>query len=565
MGSGLSACIVNATMPWNGPQLEQPRTQLTLDQLNDDIIMPLLDMSFFARPDWASEATHDFSGTLSFADTPMTYPKERSAYEGEDLFPAFQARFITHAGRLIPAEQDLLRTHAKSESMWDVLLGAGKVWHEASDGDWNRASFPLSLTDRFIGQVRNCVASFAYTPEKVSKVYLQCSQETADANDGRLGNLRAILKSEYAADPELDATAIKEHWLETEQQRMPVQPLRTRDNDHEIAAYFDKIFKTHASTSLGAVLHAGQLYLHPPQTRHGLYPYPLEMRHGLYSVTKSMAGALALFYFAERYDSAIFDARITDYVPPLAQHPGWQNVTFSQALNMVTGTEGGEGAEQLLNILIVAESAEESINNVATLGDAPASPGDSFNYASTNLFVLSYALQNYVAQKEGPETDYWELVKEQVLIPIGAPHFNLQRTLEKDGSPGIPFLAYGATPTLDEAAKIATLITQEGEFNGRQILNKTRVREALGRTAWAGHDTGGDWRGQSYRHGFWASSVQTSRCTLPVSFMLGFGGNYVIFLPNNSVIFRFMDEYDFDYADLVRRVEKHFPLCQDGA
>ncbi|MEZ5393837.1 MAG: hypothetical protein R2724_13495 [Bryobacterales bacterium] len=30
-------------------------------------------------------------------------------------------------------------------------------------------------------------------------------------------------------------------------------------------------------------------------------PYPGAMRHGVFSVTKSMAGALAMFYFAERW------------------------------------------------------------------------------------------------------------------------------------------------------------------------------------------------------------------------------------------------------------------------
>ena len=41
-----------------------------------------------------------------------------------------------------------------------------------------------------------------------------------------------------------------------------------------------------------------------------------------------MAGVLSLFYFAERYGEDIFDAFITDYVPELADHPGWQGVTF---------------------------------------------------------------------------------------------------------------------------------------------------------------------------------------------------------------------------------------------
>ena len=79
---------------------------------------------------------------------------------------------------------------------------------------------------------------------------------------------------------------------------------------------------------------------------------------------------------------------------------GWQGVTFSHALNMVTGTVGSEILEHLYSTLIVAETAEEAINNIAGLGDAPEPPGQAFNYASTNLFVLSYALQQVCREKE---------------------------------------------------------------------------------------------------------------------------------------------------------------------
>lgn len=131
---------------------------------------------------------------------------------------------------------------------------------------------------------------------------------------------------------------------------------------------------------------------------------------------------------------------------------------------MATGTEGSEVAEHLLDILVLARSSEGSINNIATLGDYPEAPGERFNYASTNLFVLSYAMQNYVEGHEGTGIYYWDLVHENVLVPIGAEYFTLRHTLEPDGSQGIPILAYGAMPTLDEAAKISLLITNEGEY-----------------------------------------------------------------------------------------------------
>ncbi len=557
----LSSCSQEGLAPWNGPELNQTRDQLTVQDLQQNRFLPLADMSNFAKPEWASEAVHRFSGTITIDDARMIFPKERDAYVGEDRFPAITMAFFTHEGNLIPVSRErIIVRQDDNDVYWDVILGAGEVWQEEGDGEWSRASFPLSLTDWYIGQVRNCVGTFVFQAEVMSNVYVQCSQETADLNDQQVGDIRTMLQVEY--DPMIfdNADEVIQQHAQAKSNRLPVFPLSDIDTDNEIADYFNKSLSTNASTSLGAVLVNGELYLHPPNTRHGLYPYPNEMRHGVYSVTKSMAGALSLLYLAERYGEEIFDALITEYVPALADHPAWQGVTFGHTLNMATGTEGSERAEHLLNIIILAKTAEEAINNVATLGDYPEAPGEKFNYASTNIFVLSYALQSYVEEKEGPGVYYWDLVHENVLMPIGAEHLTVLHTLESDGSQGIPFLAYGAAPTLDEAAKIAMLFSNEGNFDGQHLLNQAKTQEALGRTDWAGYST--DERGVSYRHSFRSTSFRTSiRCPVEVSYMLGFGANHVLFLPSDVVVIRFMDEYDFEIDDLVRRVEGQIPIC----
>ena len=545
---------------WDGPTLSQPRDQLTVEQLQQQNLIPLLDMSFFAEPEWAQEAEHSFSGSIALDKARMMYPKEREAYTGEDEFPPMTIEFISHGGDLIPVRRDRIIVRQESDVYWDIILGAGRVWQEVHDAGWSRASFPLSLTDRYIGQIRNCVATFVYDSVVMSNVYLQCSQETADLSDNQVGDIRAMLPASYEPAVIANAEELVQQHTRAESARLATEPLSSIDTDGEIAAYFDKALTTHAATSQGAILQANILYVHPPNTRHGPYPYPDEMRHGVYSVTTSMAGALALLYFAERYDTDIFDARITDYVPALANHPAWQGVTFSHALNMATGTEGSESTEHLLNILILANSAEESIMNIATLGNYPEVPGEQFNYASTNIFVLSYALQNYVQAKESEQVLYWDLVHENVLKPIGADHFTVLHTLESDGSEGIPYLAFGATPTLDEAAKIALLFANEGVHDGRQLLNKAVAQEAIGNTDWDGYATND--LGISYRHSFRATTLNPARgCQVDVSFMLGDGANHVLFLPKNIIVLRFMDEYDFQIDVLVRSVHEQLPLC----
>ena len=544
--------------PWSGPEIGETRDQITVEQLQADEVLPLVDMSFFARPSWAAEATHDFSGSLSFSDTGLTFPIERGYYDGENIFPAFTADFVSRDGALVPLQGGAIVTMYQSDSLWDVSIGVGAVWQEEGDGEWHRASFPLSLRDRYIGQVRNCVATFVYSLDATSNVYVQCSQETADHADGQLGDMRVMLAAEHQPQVYAEADAAIEEHLRATAARLPINPLDDIDKDGSITGYFEQSLLTNASTSIGAILVDEQLYVNPARTRHGLYPYPSEMRHGVYSVTKSMAGALSLLYLAQRYGEEVFNELIADHVPALARNPAWRGVTFHHALSMATGTEGSERSEHLFEILVAAESAEESINNIATLGDYPAEPGQVFNYASTNYFVLSYAMQRYVEQQEGTGVHYWDLVRDEVLVPIGAEQFTVLHTLEAQGTRGLPLLAYGATPTLDEAAKIALLFTREGAHEGQQLLHKKRTQEALYRSQWPGYATGGD---AVYRDSFWARGVDTANCRVDVVYMQGYGANHVLVLPEDVIVVRFMDEYAEDFGDLVRGVADQVSIC----
>ncbi|WP_299754812.1 serine hydrolase [uncultured Pontibacter sp.] len=518
-------------------------------------------MSYFAKPEWSTPATTPFSGTIILQETELSYPKEKAYYPGENIFPELQLDFISHHGELILRRKDKISTKQQSKSYWDVIVGTGKVWQEKEDGAWSRGSFPLTLTDRWVGQARNCVATFVYKKDAVSNVCLQCSQETADIDDKQLGNLSGLLPAEFKAKQFIDSVELIRQHAQAASRKLPVRPLSEIDSRQKVAGYFNKMIATNAPTSMGAVWMNDTLYVHPPKTRHGLYPYPDEMRHGLYSVTKSMAGALALMYFEERYQGKVFNALLTDYVPALKNHAGWQGVTFSHTLNMVTGTVGGEGPEQLFLPLIAAETAEQAIQNIASLGDAPESPGQKFNYASTNLFVLSYALQQYVEEKESRKLNYWDLVQENVLEPIGAANFSLLHTIEANEAQAIPILAFGALPTIDEAAKIALLFANGGSHEGKQLLNKKRVAEAFAKTEWTGYSTNHDFRGANYQHSFWSKEIDTGKCKTRVTYMLGFGENYVVFLPSNAIIFRFLDEHDLDIDELINEVENLKSSC----
>ena len=551
-----AACRLHRPASWEGPVLTEPRTQLTIDQLTANSLFPLLDMSFFARPAWATDDAEPFSGTISFVESEMVSTRTRAAYEGEDVFPGFTLAFVSHEGKLIPRTRGVIDQEARSDRYWDVIPGTGAVWQENGDAGWSRASFPLHFLGRYVGEVRNCVATFAYAGDAISNVCVQCSQETAVLDAQQLEDVRALVPATYTPQRFLDAAEFLDDYERFESSRIPIAPLTEIDRDSEIAEHFDRSIWTNASTSLGAVYVDGTLYVHPPRTRHGIYPYPDEMRHGVFSVTKSMAGALALFYFAERYGEAIFDEPIADHVPAFANLPEWQGVTFSHTLNMVTGVRAGE--DLLFEPLELAPDKETAIHNIAQFGDFPEAPGEKFNYATTNTFVLSYALENYVQAREGEDVHYWNLVRDHVLVPIGASDFGVLFTRDKDPADRIPILGLGGFPTLDEAAKIALLISNEGAHEGTQLLNRRKIREALGRTEWEGYPA---FSGLRYSHSFWSRNIRTGGCHVRVSYMEGLGDNRVVFFPSGVISFQFTDEFDKKVDRLARAIERVRSSC----
>jgi CubicO group peptidase (beta-lactamase class C family) len=282
------------------------------------------------------------------------------------------------------------------------------------------------------------------------------------------------------------------------------------------------------------------------------------MRHGVFSVTKTLGMGLSMFYIAQKYGDSVFDALISDYVPILADHPGWRGVTFAHTLGMATGNRGAETGVAI-HPFIVARTAEAKMQAIRVLADAPPAPGETFDYASTHFFVLSYALNQFVKAREGPDADYWLMVTVDVLRRLDIGHLPISRTIEEDGGLGTPIMAWGSYPNVDEAAKIAQLLQDEGRYDGRQLLSQNKVREALVRTGLPGYDTGGN---QSYLHSLWWRPANLPGCVVHVPTMSGHGGNLVMMLPNGLTAIRFGDDNHYDITPMVHATERYRLSCR---
>jgi CubicO group peptidase (beta-lactamase class C family) len=220
---------------------------------------------------------------------------------------------------------------------------------------------------------------------------------------------------------------------------------------------------------------------------------------------------------------------------------------------MVTGTMGSDEGDMIIPF-IRAASAAEKIAAVADLPDDQPLPGEYFRYLSTNTFVLSCAISEFVRKREKSQVDYWNMLAADVLEPLGIYDLVLTRTVEPDNSAGIPVLSWGSYPTLNETARIAELLLNGGVHKGRSLLSGLRTREAV---------VPGYWKGfvEHYRHSFWWESVMIGSCTVTAPYMSGRGGNSVVLSPGGLVLILFSDNMNYDIAPLLRAAEELQSAC----
>jgi len=526
------------------------RDKVTASDLHNGNFPQVVLNDYFMPVGESTAAAHSLSGVIHFFETEMTTARPDSdwAGSGQRCFPAFSLPVVRYGDHLLPLERGFIYSGGRGRSFWNIIASPGRVWQEAGDGGWSRCSFPFVLTDNYVGQALNGLATFLFTSEEISSVAVQITQETSPKDDYTRADLSAAVRSDFEPRDFEDASrAIAEYDREIAS-RPPIRPWA----ELPMAAFTRSFYCGNLpaeSVSMAALFLKGALYVQPAETRAGLYPYPLEMRHGVYSVSKTLVMGLSMFYFAERYGESIFDQRITDYVPELSGHPGWQGVTFANALGMATGTQGND---RDLNF-IRARSAVDKLAAVLVMPDAPSAPGESFNYSSTNTFTLSCALNRYVKTKEGPNADYWLLVCENVLRPLGIEHLSVIRTLEPGGALGTPVGGWGAYPTVIEAAQVGFLLSNEGVYRGRRLLNAHKVKEALERTSRRGLATGQT--GTRYLHSIWLSDISLSTGLVTAPYMNGWGGNIVIVLPGGTIALLFADECNTQIRPMVAVAE----------
>lgn len=514
-------------------------------------------------------ALHAFRGTLTIAAS--RNPSAHGGCLGLPVpAPALVAEFFTHGDHLVPAVRDFLTPPGT------VILSPGRVWSEPGDHGMSRASFPFAVTNPFNNAVHNGVATFLYDDTSVSSLRFQIVQET-DAWDK--ADSWGQVSLTYAPGPIADEGARRAQYAEERDREAPVRPWSALPASAAGAlAAFDGEAAPDDISASGLIVD-GRVYLRGCPTRYGPFPYCPNMRHGVFSVTKTLGAAIALFRLAETYGDRVLDLKIADYVAVTATHDGWDRVTFADALNMATGI--GDLAPDRQTLAATADENQPRMFEWLRARTAAAKlavsfaygryawgPGEVFRYNSTHTFVLAAAMQSFLEGKVGPSARLWDMVVDEVFRPIGIVHAPMMHTVETDGRRGLPIMAFGLYPTIDDIAKLTTLLQNGGRHEGRQILSAAGVAEALYRTAVVGLPTGARNRfgAAQYHLSLWSVPYRTaSGCFFQIPYMAGYGGNFVVLMPNGVSAFRLADGFNGDPEPMILAGEALRPFCPSPA
>jgi hypothetical protein len=560
-------CAPSPTSPTLGVRDRLTATEL---QTAEAVGTRLLHNAYFMPMGQTAPALHSFQGRVTVQASSMARGRYGCPGPAETL-PGFTVAFFTHGEHLVPVERDILDPPG-------IIFSPGRVWSESGDGGLSRASFPFVLTSEYTNETHNGLATFLYDDTRVSALRFQVVQENAAwAQYDGWGQAPMT----YTPGPLAHAEVVRAQFTAELQQQTPIQPWSALPHAAGLS-WLERFDGDAAPTDISAngLIMDGVLYLRGCETRAGPYPYCRHLRHGVHSVTKSLGAAIALLRLAQTYGDQVLALQIRDYVTVTATHNGWEQVTFGDALNMATGI-GNQAPQRQPNRPFAdentpqivqwhtAQTARAKLGISFAAGQYPWGPGAVLRYNRTHTFVLAAAMDSFLKRQVGAHTQLWDMVVAEVFRQLGIVHAPMMHTQEAEGRRGIPLLSIGLYPTIDDVAKLTTLLQHGGQHQGQQLLSATPLAEVFSPTTARGLPSGHTNRfGEGRYHlSFWSVPYRTATgCFFQIPYMLGAGGNLVVLLPNGLSAFRFADGHDYNVDTMVLAGEALRPFpCPAGS
>jgi hypothetical protein len=522
--------------------------------------------SNLACPEGADGPLHQFAGSLellgeAFGSHIRVISDQYGMSQGaRGRLPEIELQLVQVSvedkSYLVPVERGLVVTGSPA---WDLIVEPGRVWSEAGDMGYSRASLPFHLVHQNYNCVSNGVLTFLFDDSSISRVWFQITQETCYYYKV---DLWGLLSGRYQVHEVADAEQVKSAFQEELASRMPIAPIEQLAVDYpgvDLAQIGSGITSAHMTT-YGVVVD-GINYIGGCRTRYGVYPYCAEMRAPSYSTAKSLFAGVALMRLTQRYGDQVPELLIEDYVPEASQARGdWSAVTFDNALDMATGHYGSadymvddDGTQ--MSQFFAAESLAE---HLALAFDWPyrEPPGHTWVYRTSDTFILIRAMERFLQEQEGADADIFDFVVDEVYRPlqVGPGAHSSLRTSD-NGWHGQAEGGFGMFWIQDDIAKLSSFLIGGGAVGSSQLLQPDQLAAAMHQHPFdLGPATG--YETLRYNNGFWGSyfdhaDVPGYSESFWVPRMVGWGGIVVALLPNGVTYYYFSDNHEYPYRAAV--------------
>lgn len=527
-----------------------------------------IDESAMAMPANPNAPAHIFEGRLELLgeneDGQMDVLRGELGPEYAAL-PEFDFHFVQSNGYLIPVQRGVIIT---THPCWNIIIEPGRAWQEAGDQGLTRASVPFTLVPKGGNSSYNGTLTFLFDDQSVSKVWYQVTQETSSYSRANLWGLLDAVYHPGLVDQE---GQIRASFAAEQAAHLQVKPIQELAKDYpgvDISVFGQGVTPEHMTWYAVAV--GGVIYLGGCQTRFGTYPFCESMRAASFSTAKSAFVSVALMRLAQLYGPEVANLLIKDYVPEYKASPGdWDQVTFNHTIDMSTGNYVSPGFMTDDNSDNMGEffGAQPYAARIAAAFTAPhqADPGTRWVYRTSDTFILTRAMHNYLQTRQGPESDIFELVIEDVYRPLklGPGAYSTMRTADNNWQ-GQTEGGYGMWWIPDDIAKIVMLLNNNGKNDDVQVLHQALLAAAMQQDP---TDRGVRIDGQRmYNNAFWANHYTRSNgyaCEFWVPNMLGVSGNVSALFPNGVTYYYFSDNQVFTWDAALRESNKIIPLCPE--
>lgn len=558
------------------------RTALTFSALHGSTAA-LQGMDAFAMPAGAAYPAHAFRGTLSldprqankgFAEVGTS---RQQHYRDPGTLPAFSFQFVQHGGHLVPVQRGLIPT---AHPDWGYILEPGRVWQEAGDRGYSRASLPFSLQEKGANCTHNGVMSFVFQgkPARISRVAYQIASETCQYFQF---NAWGLANARYTPHPVSGAALLAQRYDAEVAGRLPVKPIAelARDFPHarldvgNIGGDQSAPFRTVFGVAVNGVNYVGGC-----QTRAGAYPFCEVLDLPSYSLAKSIVGGIGLMRLEKRFPG-VQNAHAIGSTLPQCGGKRWRDVTLLHALDMSTGNYDSpehtvdENAPLTEERFFTVATYEGKLDHACAYG-RKAAPGTEWVYHTSDTFLLGAAMNAVLQSHEGPARDlYRDVLVQELWKPLQLSPTS-HTTARTSGGKHMPFSGYGLTLHHDDLVKLGQfLLLNRGAIvhGGPPMLDARLLDEAMQRTPRHGLATGRP--GSRYQHGFWAWDAATipapgpaagvPLCARPtwIPYMSGFGGIGVVLLPNDMVYYFVSDNAEYGFKRTLAELHQIRPLC----